>query len=201
MSIRQATSARARVVRRVTVSENDVTVDGTLGNWTSVSLVAPEDVPYRAEENPRDVPAYTLSWPAGYRGLGLLGPGSRVESATGALLELLGPPRELRSRLRATGYAAQAQLVSLLYPLEGELQERGGAVVGDISFAMWSEFERGTSTGRFEDFESHAPIDFRDSASIDRQISLDGIEYKITEVEINYGRARVDMLLRRLARG
>jgi hypothetical protein len=131
----------------------------------------------------------------------LLGPGSRVELASGTLLELLAAPSELRTGRRVTGYAAQAQRVSALYQLEGELQAKGGDRIQDVTFSMWNESERPSQTGRFEDFEAEAPAEYIGVIEIDHQIEFDGRTYNVAEARPNYGRPRVQLMLRTLAHG
>lgn len=189
------------VVRRVTTDGVGVTVtDGVAENFQCAIAPPPTNAP-EPDASPRESNPGTVRYADGVRGPagGPLNAGDRVQTATGALWEVLKPSAALRQPRRVLGWDAVVLPVSVLYPWVGEAQAQGGDVIESLPLAMWTPSEDHEDTGNIETVNAEAPPEFYGMLSTaNRWIELAGQRHHVVECTLDPTSPRTVLVLRRV---
>lgn len=194
------TRIQVRISRRVVVgTDRQISVSDLLTEpYFRAVLMPSRGTKPGTDESPRAMPALRLQWPdTRTSAVEPLRGGYRVETRSSDIYELLEAPRTLKRGGRKL-FEAQVQLISELYPWEGEIREQGGNFVANLSLAMWSANDRQEDTGEYEDRIAECPIEFEPLLKRNRHITMGGEKFNILSTAVDVTGPRVTMGVRKI---
>jgi len=150
-----------------------------------------------ADASPRTTLKPHILW---YKPVALASPifaGDRFTTADGVNWEALTPAHGKRAGMTVLVYEVRCQKVTRLYPISAQLQEIGGAVVGNMSIAAWQSGQSELGRGSYQDLAAEAPIEAYTALRVaNRQLAFGGKAYRINNVTLSSDQPYVRLTLR-----